>query len=67
MTLALPVIGFFKDLAAKRPAKSLFLRETLNLGEKRFLAIVECDGQRLLIGGGTHGVNLVTKLEAREQ
>lgn len=36
--------------------------ETVSLGEKRFLAIVEVDGGAYLIGGGASTVALVTAL-----
>ena len=36
--------------------------ETVNLGEKRFVSLVEIDGVSLLIGGGSGGVQLLTQL-----
>jgi hypothetical protein len=36
--------------------------ETVSLGEKRFISIVEVDGERLLIGGGGEGVRLLKSL-----
>lgn len=43
--------------------KKLRLMETVSLGEKRFVAVIEVDGQRLLIGGGASGVSLLRSLE----
>lgn len=37
-------------IGATRRARRLRLCESLSLGEKRLLALVECDGQRLLLG-----------------
>lgn len=46
----------------RRPARSLRLQESLPLGEKRFVAIVVCGEQRLLIGGAPNAVSLLTVL-----
>jgi flagellar biogenesis protein FliO len=46
---------------AVRP-KSLALRESLSLGERRFAAVIECDGQRFLVGGGSQSVQLIARL-----
>ena len=48
-------------------AKSRRMRvsETVSLGDKRFVSIVEVDGQSFLIGGGSSGVALLTSLERR--
>ncbi len=45
-----------------RPARQLRLCETLALGEKRFLAVVECGPQKFLIGGAGNSVVLLTRL-----
>jgi len=42
--------------------RSLRVAESVSLGEKRLLAIVECDGQRFLVGGGSASVTLVARL-----
>ena len=46
----------------RRAERRLRLRETLALGDKRFLAIVDCDHQRFLIGGAANSVSLLTAL-----
>jgi flagellar protein FliO/FliZ len=42
--------------------KRLRLAETLNLGEKRFVALVSVEGREFLIGGGATGVSLLAQL-----
>ena len=42
--------------------RRLRVSETVSLGEKRFVSIVELDGQAFLIGGGTAGVSLLAEL-----
>ena len=43
--------------------KQLRLLETLPLGEKRFVALVSAEGHKFLIGGGSSGVSLLTRLD----
>jgi hypothetical protein len=43
--------------------KQLQVIETVSLGEKRFVAILQADGRKFLIGGGTSGVSLLTQLD----
>jgi len=45
-----------------RPEKLLRLTETLPLGERRFLAVVEFEQQKFLIGGTTNSVCLLAEL-----
>jgi flagellar biogenesis protein FliO len=44
------------------PAKQLRVAETVSLGEKRFVAVVQVEGRKFLIGGGSSGVALLTQL-----
>jgi flagellar biogenesis protein FliO len=46
----------------RRTPRSLLMREMLSLGEKRFVAVIECDGRRFLIGGSGQAVNLLSNL-----
>lgn len=46
--------------------KQLRVAETISLGEKRFVALVDIDGQKFLIGGGASGVSLLTQLGAQD-
>jgi Flagellar biosynthesis protein, FliO len=43
--------------------KQLQVVETLPLGEKRFVAILNAEGRKFLIGGGAAGVSLLTQLD----
>ena len=47
-------------------ARRLHVTETLSLGEKRFVSIIEVDGMQYLIGGSAENVQLLTRLEAHE-
>jgi len=44
-------------------SKELRLAETVQLGDKRFVAIIHVEGRKFLIGGGAGGVNLLTQLD----
>jgi flagellar biogenesis protein FliO len=51
----------------RRPApRQLRLCETLALGERRFLAVIECERQKFLIGGSGSSVALLTQLAGPE-
>jgi flagellar biogenesis protein FliO len=56
-----------RTLRVRRSApKSLRLRDSLPLGERRFVAVVECEQERFLIGGTSSSVVLLSRLaEAR--
>lgn len=47
-----------------RPKKLLRVAETLSLGERRFLAVVEFEQQKFLIGGTASSVCLLADLRA---
>lgn len=49
-------------VARTRRERTLILRESLGLGERRFVAVIECDGRRFLIGGGKESVQLISAL-----
>jgi len=51
----------------RRPRRKLRLCETLALGERRFLAVVEFERQRFLIGGTASSVALLSRLSARPE
>ncbi len=46
----------------RRQVRTLKLQEMLSLGEKRFVAIVQCEGQRWLIGGAANSIALLAIL-----
>lgn len=50
-----------RSRATGRPRR-LQLCATMALGDKRFVSIIECDGQRFLIGGGIGNVSLLAQL-----
>ena len=60
----------WKWLESRRSAhfatRRLHVTETLSLGEKRFVSIIEVDGAQYLIGGSAENVQLLTRLEAHE-
>jgi len=39
------------------------LCESLSLGEKRFVAVIEVDGEQILVGGGASGVATLARLQ----
>lgn len=45
-----------------RRERSLRLRESLSLGEKRFLAVVQFEQQQFLVGGAGSSISLLTQL-----
>jgi hypothetical protein len=46
-----------------KTAKQLRVLETVTLGDKRLIAVIEANGQRFLVGGGPSGVSLLTQLD----
>jgi len=46
----------------RRAPRRLRLCESLALGEKRFVAVIEFETERFLVGGGTASVNLLARL-----
>src|SRR5579885_2679056 len=51
----------FADVKIRRRERSLSLRESLSLGDRRLLALVECEGQRFLVGVTNHGITLLQR------
>jgi flagellar biogenesis protein FliO len=47
---------------AQQSRKNLRVCETVSLGEKRFVAVVQVDEERFLIGGSASAVSLLTRL-----
>jgi hypothetical protein len=43
--------------------KRLRVLETVTLGDKRMVAVIQADGRRFLVGGGPSGVSLLTALD----
>lgn len=42
--------------------RRLRLCESLSLGEKRVVAVIQFEGQQFLVGGSAHSVNLLARL-----
>jgi len=65
------VVGAYQHISeglkTPRKAKAMRLCETISLGEKRFLAIVQVDEERILVGGSASSVALLTRLADKEQ
>ncbi len=59
----LPVLNVLRDIKIRRRERSMRLCETLPLGEKRFLAIVQIEQQRFLIAATNQSVSLLHCLE----
>ena len=51
--------------STRRPDRRLRLAETLGLGERRFVAVVEFDEARFLVGGTSASLVLLARLEDR--
>jgi flagellar biogenesis protein FliO len=48
-------------------SRRLRVAETVSLGEKRFVSILQVDGEQFLVGGSPSNVVLLAKLEARPE
>jgi hypothetical protein len=58
----------FSWLTGRRvaPEKQLRVTESISLGEKRFVAVLQVEGRKFLIGGGAGTVSLLTALDASQ-
>ena len=50
-------------LRVGRVPRQLRLCESLSLGEKRLVAVIQYQGQRFLVGAGTQSVSLLSRLD----
>jgi hypothetical protein len=50
--------------ANRSNTKRLQVATTVSLGEKRFVAVIEIDGQQFLVGGGATNVALLAQLDS---
>jgi hypothetical protein len=57
------MFSWLRERLSTASTKELQLTETVQLGDKRFVAIIHVEGRKFLIGGGTGGVNLLTQLD----
>ncbi len=58
------VANVHKGLKQHRSVRRLRLSETLSLGEKRFLAVVQFQQQEFLVGGTGNSIALLARLDA---
>ena len=58
------MFSWLRERLGTASAKELHLTETVQLGEKRFVALVTVDGREFLIGGGASGVSLLSQWES---
>ncbi len=49
-------------VSVKQARKNLKVCENVSLGEKRFVAVIQVDEERFLIGGSSGSVSLLTRL-----
>ena len=59
-----PGTGCSRDEYSSLRGRRLRVTDTVSLGEKRFVSIVEVDGARFLIGGAVGSVSLLAALGA---
>ena len=52
-----------KRIKVQPAHKTLRLCENLSLGEKRFVAVIQVESERFLIGGAAGSVSLLTRLQ----
>jgi flagellar biogenesis protein FliO len=65
--LFLPVLTLLRSIKFQRRERFMRLCETLPLGEKRFLAIVQIEHQRFLIATTNQSISLLYCLEGSSQ
>ncbi len=54
--------GLLSWLQSRRKRSRLRLCESLSLGEKRFVAVVEFDSLQFLVGGTSNSITLLSKI-----
>ena len=56
-----------RGVLARGVPRRLKVAETVSLGEKRFVSILQVDGEQFLVGGSPSNVVLLAKLEAKPE
>ena len=60
------MVAAVMECASRAPGgkapRRLRLCESLSLGEKRVVAVIQFEGQQFLVGGSAHSVNLLARL-----
>lgn len=54
----------FSGISIRRRERSLRICESLPLGDKRFLAVVQFEGRRFLIGATNQSISLLDRLDS---
>lgn len=62
-TLLYGSLAWLKQRAKSQPAKQLRVSETVSLGDRKFLALVQVDQERFLIGGSANSVGMLARLK----
>lgn len=57
---------FRERQAARADSKRLHVSASVSLGEKRFIAVIQVDGQQFLVGGGATNVSLLAQVADNE-
>lgn len=60
-------VNFWQALPAvrmRRAPRQLRLCESLSLGEKRVVAVIQYEDQKFLVGGGAHSLALLARLDS---
>ncbi len=52
-----------KSFSVQRTQKQLRVCESVSLGEKRFVAVIQVDQERFLIGGAANSIAMLTRLQ----
>lgn len=55
------------QLVSRRSKKRLRVCDTVSLGEKRFVALIDVDGEQFLVGGASGSVATLARLEASQE
>lgn len=56
-----------RGVLTHRVSRRLKVAETVSLGEKRFVSIVQVDGEQFLVGGSSSNIVLLAKLEEKAE
>lgn len=51
-------------MRARRKTKRLELCDTVSLGDKRFIAVIQFEGERFLVGGAAQSVSMLARLSS---
>jgi flagellar biogenesis protein FliO len=56
--------ALLRTIKVARRERALRICETLPLGDKRFLAVIQIEGRRFLIGGTNQSISLLERLDS---